>query len=261
MGLRGIVQLTVALHGPRHDLHSGMHGGVAPNPATELARLVASLHGPDGSIAVDGYYGAVTPPTDEERRLANASSPTAAAYEALTGVPPVAGERQFTPAERLGFRPSIDINGIHSGFGGKGVKTIIPAYAMAKITARLVPDQDPDTCLRAIVRHLEARAPVGLRFVVEEKGVGGSAFRLNARSPLVAKAKSVLDRLTDKETAFLWEGASVPIVAALSHVSGAEPLLVGFGREADRIHAPDESFSLEQFKLGYLYVANMLSAL
>ena len=261
MGLRGIVQLTAALSGPLHDLHSGVHGGVAPNPALEMARLLASLHRADGRIAVKGFYDSVAPPTGEERELANAHAPDDAAYQAMTGVPPAAGEKEFTPAERTAFRPSLDINGIHSGFGGKGSKTIIPAKAFAKITARLVAGQDPERCLQAVITHLAGHAPSGLRFEVEEQGVGGPALRMDLRSPWVARAKKVLETLSGRDTAFLWEGASIPIVSALSRVSGAEPLLVGFGREADRIHAPDESFSLEQFRSGYLYVAHMLESL
>jgi acetylornithine deacetylase/succinyl-diaminopimelate desuccinylase-like protein len=259
MGLRGIISISLLLHGPDHDLHSGIHGGVAPNPAQGMARLLASLHRTDGSIAVPGYYDCVTPPSDEERRLANAGFADAASYREGTGVDPVAGEHRFTPAERVGFRPSIDVNGIHTGFGGKGFKTVLPAVAEAKISARLAAGQDPVWCRDAILRHLQENVPPGLRLEVEGAGIGGPGFRLNLHSEVVKKARAVLDELTAHKTMFLWEGASVPIVSGLARVSGAEPLLVGFGLEKDRIHAPNESYSIEQLRLGYLYACRFLT--
>lgn len=259
MGLRGALHLTVTLHGPAHDLHSGSHGGKAPNPAQGMARLLAGLHDPaTGAVNVAGFYDEVRAPTDRERALANEHETDAEAYRVATGVAPVGGETAFTPVERIGFRPTVEVNGIHSGYGGQGMKTIIPASATAKVTARLVPDQDPSACMSAIVRHLEDHVPEGLRLEIPEQGVAGPGFRLDPEAPLVHKAKSVLDGLTEHKTAFLWEGASVPVVSSLARVTGAEPLLVGFGSEGDRIHAPDESYSIEQFKLNYLYAALLL---
>ncbi len=261
MGLRGIVFLEMKLTGPRSDLHSGVHGGAAPNVAEEMAGLVASLHTSDGAIAVEGYYDGVTPPTDTERTLANAVPWDDELYRRQTGVPAVAGERDLTPQERIGFRPTIDVNGIHSGYGGAGGKTIIPALATAKLSSRLVAGQDPERCLRLLTAHLRERAPAGLELTFPEQNIGGRGFRLEPGSALAARAKGVLDQLTDKETVFLWEGASIPIVAELAEVSGGEPLLVGFGLEEDRIHAIDESFSIEQFRFGYLYAGLLLAGL
>jgi acetylornithine deacetylase/succinyl-diaminopimelate desuccinylase-like protein len=249
------------LHGPQHDLHSGIHGGVAANPAQGLARLVATLHRDDGSIAVPGFYDAVAAPTPEERDAANAVPFDAEAYRAETGVAPVSGEAGFTPPERLGFRPTIDINGLHSGYGGAGSKTIIPATAKAKLTARLVPDQDPRACLDAIAAHLRAHTPPGLRLDIVETGVGGPGFRLPLDSPWAARARAILKGVTGVEPVFEWEGASIPIVSLLTEITGAQPLLVGFGRQEDRIHAPNESFSLEQFEMGFRYAAAFLASL
>ena len=261
MGLRGIVTLTVTLSGPLRDLHSGTHGGVAPNPATAMARLVASLHHPDGRIAVKDFGEGLREPTPEERRLANAAPLDAGLYRELTGVPPVAGEPGFTPAERLGFRPAIDINGIHAGYGGPGSKTIIPAVATAKISARLASAQDPARCLDAIVRHLRAHAPEGLRLEVTEQGNYGPPLRLDPASARVALARSALAEVSGEEPAFLWEGASIPILSRLAEVSGAEPILAGMSREEDNIHAPNESFSLSQFEQGFLYAGLLLARL
>ncbi len=260
MGLRGRFHITVMLTGPHYDLHSGVHGGMAPNPAAEMARLVASLHNPDGSIAVGHFYDSVREPTERERELVNSIPFDMNSYKTETGVPATAGEKQFTPVERVGFRPSIDINGIHSGYGGAGKKTIIPAVAVAKITVRLEADQDPEFCLNAIIDHLKEREPEGLHLEVTEKGIGGRGLRLNPDSELVSRAKKILGQLTEKETVFVWEGMSIPVVHELSRVSGAEPLLVGFGSPEEG-EAPIESFSLQDFKLGYLYVALMLAGL
>jgi len=260
MGLRGMANLTVTLSGPVHDLHSGTHGGRAPNPATEMARLIATLHNPDGSVAVEGFYDKVRAPTDVERRLAMRSSATEETYRRQTGVLPVAGEKRFSHVERAGFRPSVDVNGIQSGYGGKGVKTIIPAKAIAKLTIRVVPDQDPSECLAAVISHLEKHAPAGLTLAITEQGASGGALRLNVDSPVATMAAQIMSNLFSQETVMLWEGASVPIVADLSGISGAEPLLAGFGSEEDNIHAVNESFSLSQFRGGYLYVAAFLAA-
>jgi len=261
MGLRGIVHASVEVLGPAHDLHSGLHGGVAPNPAQAIAELVASLHTPDGRIAVAGFCDDISDPTVKERELANSHPVDPAEYEKETGVPPVAGEPGFTPAERLGFRPSIDINGIHSGYGGEGSKTIIPARASAKITGRLAAGQDPERCLTCLLDHLRARVPSGLSISFPESGVGGPGFRLDPESPVARRARLVLDQLSDKPAAHLWEGASIPIVSALAQASGAEPVLVGFGSAADRIHAPNESFAVSRFRQGFLYAGLFLASL
>ena len=259
MGLRGIVHLTAIVHGPSHDLHSGMHGGRAPNPAHGMARLIASLHDDNGRVAVPGFYDGVLEPSEAERILDNATPIDPAWYEATTGVPPVGGEQSFTPTERTGFRPAIDVNGVHSGYGGAGSKTIIPAVAMAKISARLVPGQDPERILAMLVAHLRAKVPRGLRLEITEQGVGGPAVRVSLTSPAVQVARQVLDQLSPNGTAFLWEGASVPVLSHLPAVAGGDAILVGFGHEEDNIHAPNSSYSLEQFKLGYLYTALFLS--
>ena len=262
MGLRGLIQLTMQLTGANSDLHSGSHGGVAPNPVEGMARLIASLRASDGHIDVPGFNDDVVDPSTRERELANASAPDTDTYRAMTGVAPAAGEKDtFSAAERLGFRPSLDINGFHGGYGGPGTKTVIPSTAMAKLTARLVPAQDPQRCLDAIIAHLHRNCPEGMTLKITEQDAPGPGFRLDIDSPLVALAQSVLDGLTDDAVAYRWEGASIPVITALSETSGANPLLVGFGHDSDGAHAPNESFSIDQFRLGYLYVAQMLLSL
>ncbi len=258
MGLRGIVHLTATLTGPDHDLHSGVHGGRAPNPAAGMARLVASLHDSTGRVAVRGFYDGVREPTAEERLLANQTPLDLEWYRKATGTEPVAGEQEYTPIERTGFRPALEVNGIHSGYGGPGSKTIIPSRAVVKLSARLVAGQQPERILRCIAEHLEAHTPRGMKLAVTEQAIGGPAVRVDPGSPHIRQARAVLDQLSDKPAAFLWEGASVPILSHLPSIAGAPALLVGFGSEADRIHAPNESYSLEQFRSGFLFTGLFL---
>ena len=261
MGLRGIAHLTVTLRGARQDLHSGVHGGLAPNPAIGMAHLLATLHAPDGRVAVPGFYKGVRAATALEQRLARSAPFDAALYRRQTGTSATGGEVGRSPEERVGFRPCLEINGLHSGYGGPGMKTIIPAEAMAKLSVRLVAGQDPAACLRNLCQHLKRHVPRGLVLELSEASVGGPALRVNPRSALVGQARDVLREITGQEVAFLWEGASIPILAWLSEASGAEPLLVGFGHEDDRIHAPNESFSIDQFRRGFLYAGLVLSRL
>ncbi len=259
MGLRGIVYLQATLDGISHDLHSGSHGGMVKNPATELARLVATLHDENGKIAVKDFYEGVGEIAEADRKLANAAPFHNDEYTSQIGVAPVGGESDFTPVERKGFRPTIEVNGFHSGYGGPGSKTIIPDSAFVKISSRLVGQQDPQKSLDRIEAHLKAHAPEGLNLTISGKGVGGPALMLSSESELIQKADDVLQKLSDQPTVFSWEGGSIPVVSSLARVSGAEPLLVGFGLDEDRIHAPNESFSLNQFELGFLYATMMLS--
>lgn len=259
MGLRGIVALNAKLKGPAYDLHSGVHGGVAANPAIGIAKLVSTLHDSNGRVAVEGFYEGSKEPGAEERRYANAEPWSDEMYEKLTGAKPAGGEKGYTAWERRGFRPTLEINGIHSGYGGPGSKTIIPSLAEAKITCRLVPGQDPKLTVERVAKHLSRHTPPGLTLEIEYGQAVGGALSLSPESELVKRAKAVLDQLGAGSTALWWEGASVPILAKMSQVSGAEPLLIGFGEEGDRIHAPNESFSIEQFRKGFLFSMLYLS--
>ena len=260
-GLRGIQALTVTLRGPSHDLHSGVHGGLAPNPAQGMAELLASLHDPQGRIAVADFLHGRTAPTETECRLADAVPFDVAAYNAETGAPPEGGERTIPPIHRTAFHPALEVNGVHSGYGGPGSKTVIPAEAVAKLSARLCPDQNPSRTMDALLAHLRGHCPPGLTLELTDIHTGARGFRLPVDSPLIRLATDVLTRIDPRGPLTLWEGASIPIVTTLQEVSGAAPLLVGFGREEDRIHAPDESFGLDQFQQVMTYADAMLGAL
>jgi len=260
-GLRGIIHMTVTLKGPPRDLHSGAHGGVAPNPAAGMVRLLASLHDENGRIAVPGFLDHVVPPTPEELKFANVEPFDAARYERETGVAPVGGETGVPAVERLSFRPTIEVNGVHSGYGGPGSKTVLPALAVAKLSARLCPGQSPRESNEQIVAHLQAHCPPGLTLEITDVTGGAPALRLPLETPIVRMAEEVLKQIDPRGPVFKWMGASIPVVGALRDVSGASPLLVGFGREEDSIHAPNESFGLDQFQDDMTYTCLMLDAL
>lgn len=246
-GLRGVIHCEVLLSGPSYDLHSGIHGGLAPNPAQGIAELAASLHNPDGSIAVEGFCDGIEKPSEEELSYAESTMQDALSYEKAVGCPPLGGERSKGMAERNAFMPTIEVNGIHSGYGGPGGKTVIPSQAVLKFSMRLVPGQTPLKVFDALERHLTAHCPPGMKIeVVRGKG-GAGGFRLPMASPVFAVAQDVLKGLDPRGPVFQWDGASIPVVSVLRDVSGAAPLMVGFGREEDRIHSPNESYSFEQF--------------
>lgn len=252
-GLRGIFDLEINLQGASHDLHSGQHGGLAPNAAMGLARLLATLHKPDGSIAVSGFLDGLQEPDAGEVAEALAQPFDAEEYRDTTGAEPVGGEAGLAPAIRTGFRPTLEINGLHGGYGGPGSKTIIPATAQAKLSARLCPDQDPQKCLEALKTHLQKNTPAGLQLTFKSRGGHAAGFRLRPDSEAIRKGRTILDKLDPRGSVLLWEGASIPVVGDLAQHTGAQPLLVGFGREEDRIHAPDESYSWFQAQMCFQY--------
>ncbi len=247
-GLRGVIHFTATLHGPKYDLHSGQHGGIAPNPAQGIAELMASLHHPDGSIAVEGFCDGIIEPTEAEFALATEGGFDENAYRQEIGVLPVGGERGVPAIVRNAFRPTVEINGIHSGYGGPGSKTVIPTTAVAKISCRLVPGQSPARVWECLKAHLEAHCPRGLTLELTEMTGCEPGFRLPIDSPITRIAHEILNTFDERGAVFTWEGASIPIVAKLRDLTGAAPLLVGFGMQEDRIHCPNESFSLAQFQ-------------
>ena len=260
-GLRGVMSLTVRARGASRDLHSGTHGGLAPNAAQGLAEIAASLHDANGRIAVEGFMDGVMPPTAGERARLEQEPFDATGYAAQTGAEPVGGEAGVAPLLRAGFLPTVEINGIHAGYGGPGGKTVIAAEGVLKLSARLVPGQPPKRCMELLLAHVKAACPRGLRLAFEDVHEGAAGFRLPMESPVFRLAQEVLAEMDPRGAVLQWEGASIPVVGHLREVSGAAPLLVGFGSEEDRIHSPDESFGLDQFQAGMAYAAGMTLAL
>ena len=258
---KGRFYFTVRLTGTNRDLHSGEYGGIAPNAAQAMAELVSSLHLRDGSIAVAGFRDGIIPPEHDELKAAEASAPTKEELEADIGCDPVGGQLGRTIVQRNSFDPTIEVNGIHSGYGGPGAKTVIPCEAIAKISMRLVPGQTPRAAFEAVRTHLEANVPRGMKLSVEDYNPGAGGFRLPLSSPLFRLAEHVLSEMDPRGPVFVWDGASIPVVSAIREASGAAPLIVGWGQPEDRIHSPNESYSFAQFEKARDWARRILSAL
>lgn len=247
-GLRGVSHFTIRLKGPSRDLHSGSYGGIAPNPAQAIAEIVSSLHNPDGSIAVEGFYNGIERPTSEEIAAAEAGGDTQETYEADIGCEAVGGEEGKSIIERNSFEPTIEVNGIHSGYSGPGSKTVIPSEAFAKISMRLVPGQSTRAVRDAVTEYLKAHCPRGMTLSIEDYTLGAGGFRLPLASPLFRLASDVLSEMDNRGAVYQWDGASIPVISVLKEISGAAPLIVGWGQAEDKIHSPNESYSLAQFE-------------
>ena len=239
-GLRGIAYFEVRVSGPFQDLHSGGYGGAIANPATVLVQMLASLHDEHGRITIPGFYDTVRPLTDADRAASAAVPFDADEFRELTGVPGLwSGEEGFTAAERISVRPTLDINGIWGGYSGEGAKTIIPAWAAAKFSTRLVPDQDYHDIERMVVQHMRRIAPPEVR--VEVRVIHGGAPALTPLDhPAVEVAARALEDAFGKPPVFLRSGGSIPVVAALEAHVGLSSVLVGFASPNGNFHAPNE---------------------
>jgi acetylornithine deacetylase/succinyl-diaminopimelate desuccinylase-like protein len=248
-GLRGIACLEVHVQGPARDVHSGMFGGAIANPAAVLARLLASLHDETGRIAVEGFYGDIADPTAEELRGWAELPYQEAEILAATGSAALAGERAVTVLERVWSRPTIEVNGLTSGYQGAGSKTIVPATASAKLSARLVPHQTPEAAAELIRRHLEAQPLEGCRLRVEYDH-GGNPYLLSADSPWIAAAQGALAEVWPVPAALVREGLSIPVVEKFKSILGLDTLLIGLGLPDCLAHSPNETFPLAHLELG-----------
>lgn len=252
LGARGILTMDIHVRGTEGDLHSGSHGGLAYNPIHALIQILdAARDKKSGKILIPGFYDDIRPLTPSERSQVDLS-----AREEAPG-----GEKEFPPAERVGLRPTFEVNGILGGYTGSGFKTVIPAKASAKASCRLVPDQDPQKVGAAVKAFLEAKAPEGVTVKVDLHPGTGRAVRAHADSKIAQAFKQAYRELFDVEPAFLLEGGSIPITTKLAEASGGEPVFVGLGLADDRIHAPNERFSLDRFRNGFLSIARTLEIL
>ncbi len=257
VGLRGLTYLDVLVEGPRGDLHSGSFGGGIMNPVHALARMIAGLHDDAGRITVPGFYDDVLALTAEERADIARLPFDEEGWLRSTGAPALWGEEGYSTLERIWARPTLDCCGISGGFQGDGAKTIIPARARAKVSCRLVPDQEPDDIARKLTRHLERIAPPGVRVRVEPLH-GGRPYLAPTDHPVYELAKRAFTRAFGKETVFMREGGSIPFVRTIADATGKPCLLMGFGQPDENSHAPNEWLDLENYHLGiksaaYLY--------
>ena len=257
VGMRGLVAFDVALRTASTDLHSGMWGGTVPNPARLAARLVAALHDEHGRVTLPGFYDRVRELTDVEKKSIDAQPFDEAEFRAAAGgVPFLEGEDGYSPLERVGVRPTAEVVGIHSGYGGPGIKTIVPAAAGFKVAFRLVPDQRPEEVEPAFRSWLGARVPEGVEVVVTPEG-GVAPALTPVDHPAVGALSRTIEAVWGKAPLFTREGGSGP-EEALGRVLAAPVLFLGVGLPDDRIHAPNERMVMDQFWKGLLAAGELL---
>jgi acetylornithine deacetylase/succinyl-diaminopimelate desuccinylase-like protein len=253
-GLRGLAYLQVDVEGPGSDLHSGTWGGIVANPALALATMLAQLKDEQGRVTAPGFYDAVRPISAEERAALAALPFDAARVAADLGASALVGEEGYTPLERLWARPTLDVHGLWGGFSGEGAKTVIPARAGAKLSCRLVPDQQPDAIAALVAAHLERLAPPGVRVEVQVLH-GGRPVVTPLDHPALQAAGRAIARGFGKPPSYIREGGSIPFVATLVEELGLPCVLLGVGLPDEHTHAPNEFFHLANFYSGMRTVA------
>jgi succinyl-diaminopimelate desuccinylase len=248
-GLRGIAYFELRLTGPKQDLHSGVFGGGVANPATALAKMLSALVDADGRVTLPGFYDDVKPITDRERQEFASLPFDEAQFREQLGVDALAGEKGFTTLERRWARPSLDVNGLTSGYQGAGAKTVLPARASAKFSFRLVPNQDLKKIASALRRRLEELLPPGIRMKLIDHH-GGPGVVMPIDSPYLQAAALAIEAGFGRRPVFIREGGSIPIVNTFVEVLQAEVLLLGWGQNDDNPHSPNEKFSLDDYHRG-----------
>jgi acetylornithine deacetylase/succinyl-diaminopimelate desuccinylase-like protein len=255
--LRGILYTQIEVTGPSQDLHSGVFGGAVMNPANALAQIIAGLKDADGRITVPGFYDAVRPLGATEQQALRELPFDEAAFLRQSGAPAPFGEKGYSTYERVSARPTLDVNGMWSGYTGEGSKTVLPSFAAAKVSMRLVPDQDPDTLFPLYARHVQSLAPPGVTVVVKPHH-HAQPFLSDPEDPMMQAAIRALSRAWTKKPCLVREGGSIPVMATFQRTHGKPTILMGFGLHDDQVHAPNEKFSLSSFHGGtrscaYLY--------
>ena len=248
-GLRGLAYMEVHVTGPNRDLHSGLYGGAVENPANVLCEMITKLIDEDGKIQVEGFYDDVEPLTPEMREAYKALPFDEEKYKNSLDLKAVYGEKGYSTLERASARPSLDVNGMWSGYQGEGAKTVLPAKAGAKVSMRLVPDQDPNKIADLFTKHIKSMAPdtVDVEVVAHH---GGYPVVIDLDYYGLKAAAKAFEDVYDKEVLFTREGGSIPIVADFKKVLGVNSILMGFGLTKDALHSPNESFSLKDFHRG-----------
>ncbi len=252
-GLRGLAYFELRIIGPDHDLHSGLFGGIVHNPAIVLSNLISGMHNVDGVIQLEGFYDDVIELSEDERKELSRLPISDEDLLEQTGVKMLWGEKNYTSIERTGARPTLDINGILSGFTGEGSKTVIPAWAMAKISMRLVPDQDPEKVHQQLIKYIEKNIPPTVSWDLK-KHAGGKASIANTNHPGVIALAKALEDVWHTKPVFKREGGSIPIVGEMQKILGTDSVLTGFGLPNDNIHSPNEKLHLPTWRKGILAI-------
>ena len=253
-GLRGLAYMEVRVRGPKTDLHSGSYGGAVVNPANALARILAGLHDEKGRVAIPGFYEAVVDLSAAERASIGELPFEEEALREEVGSTELGGESGYGALERIWARPTLDVNGLLSGYTGEGAKTVLPARAMAKVSMRLVPDQDHQEMERLFTEHVHRIAPAGVTVEVEALH-GGQPWRADPKEPIFRAAARALEQAFGREPVFIREGGSIPIVHVFQQTFGGPVVLMGFGLPGENAHAPNEWMSLENYSTGAKAIA------
>jgi acetylornithine deacetylase/succinyl-diaminopimelate desuccinylase-like protein len=258
--LRGIAYVEVEVTGPDHDLHSGIYGGAVHNPVNALCAMIASLHDGDGHITIPGFYDDVRELSPEERAELAKTPFERAEWLHEAGVKTDWGEAAYTIVERTTARPTLDVNGIWGGYIEPGAKTVLPSKAFAKISTRLVPDQDPAKITQLLQEHLARIAPPAVSVEVRDLH-GGRCAIVRRDSPGMQAAFRAYAEAFGKEPVFVRGGGSIPVVATFKDVLGLDTILMGFGLPDDRLHSPNEKFHLPNFHKGIETVLHFMEFL
>ncbi len=263
VGLRGLCYMEVEVTGPNKDLHSGVYGGAVANPINVLCDMISSLHDSKRRVTVKGFYDAVEKVSGKERKMMNAAPFDAKKYMKDLGVSELMGEKGYTTIEHTGIRPTLDVNGIWGGYIGEGAKTVLPSKAFAKISMRLVPDQDPKKIEKLFQKHFEGLAPKSVKVKVTAHH-GGYPVVVPTNSVEYKAAEKAMEQAFGKKPLPQRGGGSIPIVAMFDQVLNAKSVLMGFGLDSDDIHSPNEHYGLFNFYKGietipyfYKYYAEM----
>ncbi len=247
--LRGLAYFELRITGPNQDLHSGLFGGIIHNPAQALCELVAGMHDAEGRITLPGFYDRVRPLDAEERAELARLPVNEAVYKKQTGAEVLWGEAGYTAVERLGARPTLEVNGLLSGFTGEGSKTVLPSKAMAKVSCRLVPDQDPNQVYQQMLEYLDKNSPNTIRYELIK--LAGAPASISDRNSLSVEAMAgAMEQVWGKRPVFRREGGSVPVVGQFQQILGVETVNAGFGLPDDNYHAPNEKLHLPTWHRG-----------
>ncbi|MEZ5069704.1 MAG: dipeptidase [Bacteroidales bacterium] len=249
VGLRGLSYLEIELTGPNRDLHSGLYGGAVANPANMLAKMIASLTDENNRITIPGFYDDVQEVSDAERKEMAKAPFRLDDYKAALDIDDVAGEKGFSTSERTGIRPSLDVNGIWSGYTGEGAKTVLPSVAHAKVSMRLVPHQNSATIDKLFMDHIRRIAPEGTRVKVKSLH-GGQGYVTPVDFPAYRAASRAIEESFGKKPIPVRSGGSIPIVSDFEEVLRIKSILMGFGLDSDAIHSPNENYPLFNFYKG-----------
>jgi len=248
-GLRGLAYMQINVQGSNRDLHSGVYGGAVDNPANVLCNIISKLKDDDGIIQIPGFYDDVVELTEEDREAYKKLPFDEEEYKEKLGLEALKGEKGYSTLERTSARPTLDVNGLWSGYQGEGAKTVLPAKAGAKVSMRLVPNQDPKKTAKLFKEYVHSLAPDTVTVTVTEHHGGNPAITDLSFYGLQAAADA-FEAVYDKEPFFTREGGSIPIVADFQKVLGAQSILMGFGLNSDAIHSPNEKFALKDFYRG-----------